>query len=668
MSNVLEHQEKVRRMFREEATEHFAEIHRALASATSTNDRTELRTALRAAHSVKGGARIAGLPMLADMIHDWESRAAAVLEGGGDDVATMDELARVLDAAQDELESSCGESETDATVRVPMHKLDRQMANVEDLLRLKVATEKRVTSLKKLFTRMEASKGADDVTADFGVFVTEMSDAAHAMSTLVDSLHADARALRMLPVATVLAPFERMVRELGRSSGKQVVLEIVGGGTEVDRDVLEALKDPVMHLLRNSVDHGIETSFERMSAGKPAQAIVRIVARAVAGMLELEVTDDGRGIVSMRVAESAVARGILSEEEASRLDADAVEALLFEDGFSTAAHVTDVSGRGLGLAVVRDAVEHLGGQITLHSDEGRGTRVTMTLPLNLATSRLLLVEVAGQCFAVPAIAIQRVIRIDTARLSRVDHGFAFDLHGEPISVFPLTDVLGTGTVARENRRHLAVVVGAQSDRAAFTVDRIVDEQELIARGLGDHVEALANIAGATVLADGRVVLILNVAELLRHARSGPEVFFGPGETAPKPQAKRILVVDDSITARTLEKSILEAAGYSVETAVDGTEAIDRLMRHAFDLVVSDVQMPKMDGLGLVRALKQDEKFKAIPIVLVSSLDNPDQRRRGLELGADAYLGKADFEQGAFLHTVDRFSLTRVTSAEHEGKK
>ncbi len=726
-----EHEQKIRAMFREEALEHFEAIQRALyaADATPTAAMEQLQVALRAAHSLKGAARLTGMLELEAIVHNWESCASLLLTDKLDlDHHALELLERLLETAREELESHFGAAarrlspldvfaevnghfgrhcelkaptarvlpsvpmvieQKSGTIRVATHKLDRQMASIEELLRLKVATELRLAELGRLvtslghwqsalaecrqLTRQKRSgqkpsdpetqrvvalledqwKWAERAGSEATQLQVELRRTSDTLASTTETLRDDVRAVRMLPVDDVLIPFVRMVRELGRTTGKNVALKVLGGDTEVDRDVLESIKDPLMHLLRNSVDHGIEAPAERTELGKRAQAELSLHARSRAGLLEIEISDDGRGISRRDVERAAQRRGLVTSEQLSRMDDTAVRALIFEDGFSTTEQVSELSGRGVGLAVARAAVEKLGGRIALRSDEGKGTSFTLLLPLTLATSRLLLVRAGGELFALPTAAVERVIRVQLAELTRIDRGHACDVDGRPVQVFQLGEALQVPEGAPTVERMFGVVLAGTTGRAVCLVDSVLDEQELVTRGLGDHLRAVTNVSGVAVLADGRVVPVLSAADLLKNAHSMAEA---PVRSAAheQQQAKRILVVDDSVTTRTLEKSILEAAGYEVQVAVDGAEAFDRLSRGSFDLVLSDVQMPRLDGLGLARAIKQDTRLKHLPVVLVSSLDSNEQRKAGLDAGADAYISKQEFEQGLLLATLERF--------------
>ncbi len=726
-----DHEQKIRALFREEALEHFETIQRALYTADSAPATAvaQLQVALHAAHSLKGAARLTGLIDLEGIVHNWESCATLLLTNKLDlDRRALELLERVLELAQEELEfqyfggsrrlqpaavfaeisahfgSECElrppssrvrqsvpvvNDVKNGTIRVATHKLDRQMASIEELLRLKVATELRLAELGRLVGSLgrwqsalsesrqiarqkrfaadkqrdpdamrlaalleEQWKAAERATTEAAQLFSELRRTSDTLAATTDTLRDDVRAVRMLPVEDVLMPFVRMVRELGRATGKDVSLKVLGGNTEVDRDVLESIKDPLMHLLRNSIDHGIEAPAERGALGKPHSAELVLHARSRAGMLEIEIADDGRGIARREIERVAQKRGLARAEQLSRMDDGAVRALIFEDGFSTAQEVGELSGRGVGLAVARAAVEKLGGRIVLRSEEGQGTSFTLLLPLTLATSRLLLVGVGGERFALPTAAVERVIRVQLSELTRIDRGHACDVDGRPVQVFQLSDALQVPEAAGAERM-FGVVLAGTTGRAVCLVDSVFDEQELVARGLGDHLRSVANVSGVAVLADGRVVPILNSADLLKNAHTMAEA---PARAAAAEarQVRRVLVVDDSVTTRTLEKSILEAAGYEVEVAVDGLAALERLARASFDLVLSDVQMPRLDGLALARAIKQDSRLKQLPLILVSSLDSAEQRKAGLDAGADAYLSKQDFEQGLLLATLERF--------------
>lgn len=454
----------------------------------------------------------------------------------------------------------------------------------------------------------------------------------------------------MVPLQAALGSLPRVVRDLGRKLNKNVVLEIRGGDNEMDRDLLEAIKDPLIHVLRNAVAHGVESPEVRRKAGKPETSRVILAVQTYAGGLQLEVRDDGAGVNLGKVRARAIERRLL-EGAVEASDREILD-LIFVPGLSTAENVDEISGRGVGLDAVREVVEGCGGRVSVESTLGLGATFQLRLPVNLATLRMLLVRVGQEQFALPINSVVRILRIRPEQVRQVDAGFAIELDGRAIPVARLDHILRIGAAKSSECRHGLVLVSGP-DKVALLVDAIIGEQELIMKGLGDHLRRVDKIAGATVLATGRIVPLLSVGDIVRQfgaTRSG-QLF--PEDTSRATKKRRILIVDDSITTRTLERSILEAVGYLVEVATDGEDALSKLSVASFDLMLSDVQMPRMDGIALVTRVKQSERTKNMPVVLVSSLDSDDDRRRGLAAGADAYLGKSDFRQELLLETLDR---------------
>ena len=468
---------------------------------------------------------------------------------------------------------------------------------------------------------------------------------------LTDEMEMGVHRVRMLPLSNLFSLFPRMVRDLARDAGKQVELVLRGQETEVDRQVLEAMKAPLTHLLRNAVDHGIETPAQRVTAGKRSQGVVTLSASQQGGMVVLEVIDDGAGIDPTEVLRAASERGLSLEDED---DAHQVHQLLFRSGFSTKGQVSQVSGRGVGLDAVKAGVESLQGMVTLDSTPGKGSRFTMLLPLTMATTNTLVLTVAGVTVAVPATAVERIHQVPLAQLGSVEGRTVVELGGRTMPLVSLAGVLGMADeLALGGESVLVVVMGLAERRRAFTVAAIRGIQEVVVKNLGRQLKSVPNVEGAAVLGSGEVIVVLNVSDLLASARRGG-VLKSPGSSqAPKQAAPLILVVDDSITTRTLEKNILETAGYRVEVASDGEEAWALVQRRGFALVVSDVDMPRLDGYGLTERMKNDERFREVPMVLVTSLDSEEDKLRGLKSGADAYITKGEFDQGHLLGTVER---------------
>lgn len=464
------------------------------------------------------------------------------------------------------------------------------------------------------------------------------------------TLEEDVRRVRMLPLADACLGLDRSVRDLAKVSAKDIELVIEGGDVELDRAILEELKDPLLHLVRNSADHGIERAQDRRAAGKPERGRITISAMLRAGLVEIAVADDGRGIDVVALRELARIRKLPVPEG----DAEAVR-LVFTHGVSTSRMVTEISGRGVGLDVVKSRVEALHGAIDVESKPGRGTRFVLTVPLTLTTVRAVMVGCAGQVFAIPASSVLGSVRVGASELRTLE-GREVLSHGQVLHpVVSLAQVLRLRDrdPQRTGGRQVLLILSTGTVRAALAIDELIGEQEVVAKPLGPRLEGLVHLAGATVLGDGRLALILSPAEVVRTALGMTLRPIAPtlGKRPATEERKRLLVADDSVTTRTLEKSILESAGYEVDVAADGLEAWQRLQAEDYDLVVADVEMPRMTGFELTEKIRATKRFRALPIVLVTALESEEDKRRGLDLGADAYIVKNAFDQDTLLEAV-----------------
>jgi len=479
-----------------------------------------------------------------------------------------------------------------------------------------------------------------------------------------DDLQDSMRRVRMLPIATLFDGFPRMVRDLARERGKEVTLQVEGAETEVDRQVLELMKDPLTHLLRNAVDHGIEPPDQRGATGKPQRGTVHLQAARHGNTIVLKVADDGAGIDVQAVRRAAVERGLLTAREVASLDDEEAMQLIFRSGLSTLSRVTDLSGRGVGLDVVRENLERLHGLIEVDTALGLGTTFTMALPLTMATSHVLLVKVAGQTVAMPTMSVDSILLVDAADVGRVEGKPVIRTDERPLPVVSLAQVLNLPQACPEPGRRVeapldpgqkipVIVIGVVEKRIAFRVDGFQGIQEVVIKSLGPQLSRVRNVAGVTILGNGEVVVILNVADLMKSAQTGQAAAAPPAAEVREAHRRRVLVVDDSITTRTLEKNILETAGYEVLVAADGQEAWALLQSAPLDAVVADIAMPRMDGFAFTEKVKGHERFKDLPVVLVTSLESPEDKIRGLEAGADAYITKSTFDQLELLDTIER---------------
>lgn len=480
------------------------------------------------------------------------------------------------------------------------------------------------------------------------------------LSRVTDELGEGVMKVRMLPASTVFDTFPRMVRDVARDKGKEIDLQLEGGDTELDRRVLEEIKDPLVHMLRNAVDHGIEPPEERVAAGKPRQGTIVVSAFQKGSNIVIKVADDGGGINVERVKEKALQVGLIGPDDVETMSADEAMRLIFASGLSTAVIVTDISGRGVGMDVVRKNIERLHGHVDVDSTLGQGTRMTLTLPLTLATTQELLVKVEGQIYGIPISAVERIQRIQQRDIRMVEGKEAILVDTEPVSLVRLCDVLELQCQeekVRLDQRMPVVILRTGKRRIAFLVGAVVGQQESVVKSLGKQLSRVRNVAGATILGSGKVIMTLNPTDLAKSARLAkgrPTVVAQEGlARAKQVQRSAILVVDDSLTTRNLEKTILETAGYEVMVAADGVEALRILRSNSCDLVVSDLLMPRMDGFQLTATMRDDPNLKDVPVVLVTSLESREDKERGIQVGANAYFAKSAFDQAGLLETIER---------------
>jgi two-component system chemotaxis sensor kinase CheA len=436
-------------------------------------------------------------------------------------------------------------------------------------------------------------------------------------------------------------------------------LDIQGGDVEIDRRILEDIKDPLMHLIRNGIGHGIEAPEGRKRNGKPPWGTITIaISQVGSNRAEIVVSDDGSGIDLRKVADTAMTRGLIPEGGDHSLSDQEAISIIFRSGFSTSSVVSNVSGRGLGLAIVRDKVEKLGGRVSLETKPQQGTSFHMVLPVTLATFRGILVRASDQLFVIPTANVERVTRVKKGEHNTVGNKETIEFDGRSVSLLRLNDVLMLPVPDKkaDDSDHVHVLVLRVADQQiAFTVDAILEEQEVLVRGLGKQLSRVRNVAGATILGSGKLVPILNVQDLIKSAVKGALATFEPVAASDdgNGRAKSILVAEDSITSRMLLKNILESAGYEVKTAVDGAAAWSALKTEDFDLLVSDVQMPRMTGFELTLKIREDEKLAKLPVVLVTALGSREDRERGIESGANAYIVKSSFDRSDLLETLGR---------------
>ncbi len=582
------------------------------------------------------------------------------------------------------------------TIRIPVSKLDRLMAEATELLVARMHSEERqrmVAELRRAHNRwqrewrtvraayvrlvrrlqdtadqpgiesqaelqallrfMEVNQRYLSETARRLTLLAQASgqDNAH-LSALADQLQDDISAMRLVPFESIVGGFQRMVRDLARDMNKHLQLDVVGAFVEIDKTVLDALKDPLLHLVRNAVDHGIEAPGERERRGKSPVGRVVLAVEQRGSEIILRVMDDGRGINVQNVRRAIVRQGLLNETEAMVLSDEDTYHYIFHPGLSTSEAVTTISGRGYGMDIVRDRVESLRGRVSVHSESGAGTTITISVPVSLTRIRCIVVGVGDQRFAVPSVVVRRMEELPRAAIFTAEGQEMAVINGQPVSVVSLGALLDIPGRGIDQRSVQLVSMEAAGRIVAFEVDHLYSELELVLKPLGRELARSRFVSGAALLGTGDVIVVLDANNLVRAASGAatlPRRMLA--SASPAQRRLRVLVVDDSITTRTLEKNILETAGFEVHVAIDGVEAWGMLLETEFDLVISDVEMPKMNGLELTARMKESAQHRDIPLVLLTSLSKPEQREAGLRAGADAYLVKSRFDQAELLQTL-----------------
>jgi len=544
------------------------------------------------------------------------------------------------------------------TIRIEADRLDRLSESVSALLVTGTDLHRRSGLLEKFRERLEHHAAVDELERNrshaalvrtLDTLIEEQRQGLGAFTRLSQDLHAAMKRVRLVPLDSLTASLQRSVDEAARVLHKTVDLELQFSDVELDKPVLDGLRDPLMHLLRNAVDHGLEAVDTRDLLGKPERGLIRVSAEVVGNSVRVVVADDGRGIDLQGVARTAVARGLASAAQAARFDDESVLALIFAEGFSTRTETTQVSGRGVGLDVVKRAAAELGGSVraSIRGPLG-GAAFTLVVPLSLLSTRLLLVTADDQVYALPAESVERVTRVPKLALHIVQGMHMARLNAsESLRVIWLSSAL-SGRPARESE-HVNLVVCTDADtRFALVVDEVVQTEELTVRRLPWNFAAIPGVTGAVVLADGNVAVVADAAYLAagRHAKVVETEHAREGQ-------RRVLVVDDSMTTRTLHRNVLSFAGYQVTTAHDGNHAWELLQQMEFDALVSDVQMPGLDGFELTRKVRATPHLRQLKVILVTSLDAAEDMQRGHAAGADEYVVKGPLERDALLSAVSK---------------
>jgi two-component system, chemotaxis family, sensor kinase CheA len=586
------------------------------------------------------------------------------------------------------------EGESIDTIRVEASKLDALMRQAGELNIAKLRVARRLTDIEELLKlydewsrdtsvnrsalrqlQNDLQNGHLKQVQDFwkrselrleklGNLMDELKAAAYEDTTSLESitneLESGIQNLRLLPLSTIFNLFPRMVRDLAKQQGKQVKLEIEGGQTRVDKRIIEEMKDPLLHILRNAIDHGIETPQERESKGKLGRAIVRLRGYQSGNDIVIEIIDDGRGLNIEAIKQTALQHGIVTTEELDKMSMTQIQSLIFSPGFSTRTEVTEISGRGIGLDVVRANVERLKGNIQVESVSGKGCEFRLRLSTNLATTDVLIAEVAQTPYAVPLEFVEQMVLISRQEIFALEGSQTITFGGQPVSVVWLADILElpvttpTSPKAASSTAKIisCIILKIGTERLGLLVEALRDRQEIVLKPQSKLLKRVRNISGATILGDGQVCMVVNPQDFLKSVQKGRGSIVA--KTVEEARSKnKLLLVEDSIIIRTQMKRLLEGAGYDVAIAVDGLEGLNKLRGGNFDAVISDVEMPKMNGLTLTAKIRQLSEYRELPIILVTTLASDEDKRRGAEAGANAYLTKGDFDQKILIETLRR---------------
>ena len=696
--------------YKAETQEHIQKLNDGLLQLEKkSGDQSLLETLMREAHTIKGSSTMMGYKRVADLAHMMEDELQRALEGKiklekahfdmffkcvdaiprliedkvtwedtGVSRPFVDDLCKEIEdvfqgkipekaeqhkpkkpevkEVKEELVTAVPKTEavlrgplSEESIRVDIQKLDKLMNLSGELLISKI----RLDELSKhLSTKAEEQP---QIKEDCGTLIQELSKVDNTIDFITKELEDEVLRLRMVSVGYLFGTFPRAMRDLANEKGKDVQILLKGEETELDKAIIDEMKMPIMHILRNAVDHGIESPDERVAKGKPRTGLITLTASQQGSQGVIEVSDDGRGIDVEKVKRTAVKRGLITEEKVNELVNDQVYQFLFTPGLSTSEEVTEVSGRGVGLDVVRENISKLKGIVEVYSTLGQGSRFVLRLPLTLGITESLFVASGSETFALPIENVVETIRVDREEIRTVEGKEAITLRGQILPLVRLNDVFGLlqrGIV--EKKYYLLVVVQSVEKRIALMVDKLLGRQEIVRKNLGGPLRDIRGVSGATIIGDGRVILILDIPQIIENAEG---VMVKKAQFAPKPavekRRKTVLLAEDALSTAMLEKNILESAGFSVVIARDGKEALEKASQERFDLVITDVLMPRMDGFELTLRLKKDRQYKDVPIIIVTTRESDADKRRGLEAGAEAYILKSEFTSEGLLETIER---------------
>jgi len=662
--------EQVRQLFAQEADVRLAELGRLLLRLeTDADDETLVRSVYRELHTLKGSAAVAGLDDVSRVAHELEELVEELRAGRRPITAdVVDTLLRGADVLSEAISGVYGADGSDSGARRPDEHSERRehafpatapppgraagattsLASADSRSGVIMVPVERLEELTRLVgetasAHLRIGRMLNDRFQVDPATCPEFND----LSRTLNDLHDRTMRTQMVPVSTITDQLHRAVRDLSHSQGKEIRWQTVGVDTELDRGVLHRLSGSLTHLVRNAVAHGIETPAERAASGKPVQATLRLHAMQLGSDVIITVSDDGRGIDTVGVTRAATSLGIDTD---GLTDEDLLD-LTFQPGLSTAHFVSDLSGRGVGLDEVRSSVEAAHGRVEVRSEPGVGTEFRIIVPITVAVLRCLIVETSGQSYALPFHRVLLTQAHDAAGVVHAEGRPVVLVDGHPVPLSALDDALGV--TRAEPPTGPVVVLADASRRHAFTTDRLVGQRDVVIKALSPLVTHLPVVAGASVEADGSILVVLDPPGLIQRARRSTRTGVPAAGTQAPDHRRSILVVDDALIIRELQRGILERSGFEVRVATDGQHALALLAEARSDLVVTDVEMPRMDGFELTEAIRAHPTLANIPVLIVSSRSSDEDRQRGLDAGADGYIIKSAFDESSLLNAVNR---------------
>ncbi len=694
--------------FKDEANLNLSTLNKCLLSLEKNKDNKNLiESLMRTAHTLKGSAIIIGFKKIVDLVHKFEDIMSKIkgndfnpdekhfdllfqlldlitllLDNKKEAYSSIPDLERkinkefgfkekkdVSDVNGEEYPKEDFFSEETETIRVDVDKLDNLVNLAGELIIDKMTLGQKVEDLSELYSGFEEFDRIflelrektdntiilkyDHLRKNIEQLEKEFISINRRIEIACSDLQEGVMRTRMLPIHTLFNIFPRSVRDLSRSEDKLINLEISGGDTELGRSVLQKMEDPLMHLIRNAITHGIEKTRDRIDAGKPKEGKLQLNAYQKGGMVVIEVIDDGKGINWEEIRNIIIEKKIISEAEIGEMSEEQILRYIFSSGFTTRKTIDKMSGRGVGLDIVRVNIAKLKGHLNVKSVPGAGTTFTISLPLTLAITTALMVKSSGQIFAIPIEYLEETIRVSKEEIGSMENKKVIQVRDRIIPIAYLDKLLKLKEIGlNEKKYHLVAIVRAMEKTLALIVDEFLGKSDIVIKTLGDHLVSVENIAGSSILGTGDISLILDIPALLETASREPDISTIP-ERKRNNRVYSILLVDDSVTTSWHEKLILESAGYDVRIADNGLKALEEMAKEKPDLVIADIVMPVMDGFQLIKKMKDNTSYVDIPIIIVSNREDETFRRKGLENGADVYIAKSNFDQTNLLDTITR---------------